>query len=206
MSASRPSSPASPPVVRTAARWISRGLPRGLARWLTLCGSLAAAAPGCATSTVLFTPDEDPMPLLEGELNAAESTLDVAIYTFTYQPIADLLVEAKLRGVKVRVLVDEHQSRLPSADDNGGAVGQFEILDDLESEGIAVCRRPGEDGGIVHHKFAVVDDRTVITGSYNFTEAATLRNLENLLVLSDPNLAQQYGEAFQALWSCNGGE
>lgn len=171
-----------------------------------VCAMVALGASGCATSTVLFTPEEDPMPLLEAELNAAEDTLDVAIYTFTHQPIADLLVEAKLRGVKVRVLVDEHQSRLPSADDNGGAVGQYEILEDLESEGVAVCRRPGDDGGILHHKFAVIDTRTVLTGSYNFTEAATLRNLENLLVLSDPALAEQYGEAFQSLWSCNGGE
>lgn len=170
------------------------------------CSLGGAGLSGCATSTVVFTPEQDPMPLLEGELNAAEDTLDVAIYTFTYQPIADLLVEAKLRGVAVRVLVDEHQSRLPSADDNGGAVGQYEILEDLESEGLRVCRRPGEDGGILHHKFAVVDDRTVVTGSYNFTEAATQRNLENLLVLSDPNLAEQYGSAFQTLWSCNGSD
>lgn len=143
------------------------------------------------------------MPLLEGEIAAAESTLDVAIYTFTHQPIADLLVEAKLRGIKVRVLVDEHQSRLPAADESGGAVGQFEVLEDLESEGVSVCRRPGAAGGILHHKFAVVDETTVITGSYNFTEAATERNLENLLVLTDDHLALQYAEAFKSLWSCN---
>ncbi len=181
-----------------------RGAPRAVAALLFGLGG--ALVSGCATSTVVFTPEQDPLPLLEGELNAAEDTLDVAIYTFTYQPIADLLVEAKLRGVAVRVMVDEHQSRLPSADENGGAVGQYEIIEDLESEGVRVCKRPGEDGGILHHKFAVVDDRTVITGSYNFTEAATERNLENLLVLSDPNLAEQYGSAFQSLWSCNGSE
>jgi len=182
--------------------------PRGAPRAVTalLCGLGGALVSGCATSTVVFTPEQDPLPLLEGELNAAEDTLDVAIYTFTYQPIADLLVEAKLRGVAVRVMVDEHQSRLPSADENGGAVGQYEIVEDLESEGVRVCKRPGEDGGILHHKFAVIDDRTVITGSYNFTEAATERNLENLLVLSDPNLAEQYAAAFQSLWSCNGSD
>ncbi len=157
---------------------------------------------GCASTTVLFTPADDPMPLLAGELNAAQESVDVAIYTFTYDPIADLLVEAKMRGAVVRVLVDEHQSRLPAADQSGGAVGQFELLEDLEEEGVRVCRRPGEDGGILHHKFAVIDNRTVVTGSYNFTDAATNRNLENLMVLSDPMLAEQFGAAFADLWSC----
>lgn len=162
----------------------------------------SAALSGCATTTVVFTPDDDPMPLLAGELNAAQETVDVAIYTFTYAPIADLLIEAKLRGAKVRVLVDEHQSRLPSADANGGAIGQYELMEELEDEGVTVCRRPGEDGGILHHKFAVIDSRTVVTGSYNFTDAATNRNLENLMVLSDPMLAEQFGSAFADLWSC----
>lgn len=161
-----------------------------------------AVLAGCATTTVLFTPEEDPMPLLEGELNAAEETIDVAIYTFTYEPIADLLIEAKLRGVKVRVLVDEHQSRLPSADESGGAVGQFELLEELEEEGVTVCRRPGDDGGILHHKFAVIDGKTLLNGSYNFTDAATNRNLENLMVFSDPAIAEQFSAAFKQLWSC----
>ena len=157
---------------------------------------------GCASTTVVFTPADDPMPLLEGELNAAQESVDVAIYTFTYDPIADLLIEARMRGAKVRVLVDEHQSRLPAADQSGGAVGQFELLEDLEEEGVTVCRRPGEDGGILHHKFAVIDRQTVVTGSYNFTDAATNRNLENLMVLSDPMLAEQFASAFSDLWSC----
>ena len=171
-----------------------------------LIGGLAAAAlsgPGCASSTVVFTPADDPIPLLQGELEAAEERLVLAIYTFNYPPIAYMLVEAKLRGVKVRVIADAGQS-YPPASEGGGAIGQADLLADLESEGIPVCRRGGEDGGIMHHKFAVVDRRTVVTGSYNFTESATLRNLENLLVLSDPTLAVQYADAFDGLWSCNG--
>ena len=47
-----------------------------------------------------------------------------------------------------------------------------------------------------HHKFAIFDGRLLVTGSYNWTDAAESRNLENALFLDDPALIARYGEWF----------
>jgi len=157
---------------------------------------------GCSSQQVFFTPFEDALSVLEPELASATETIDVAMYTFTHETIAGYLIDAHLRGAKVRLLVDYGQS-LPPAADGGGAVGQLDLVNNLEDEGITVCRRGGEDGGIMHHKFAVIDSERVITGSYNFTPSATERNLENLLVIADPAMAANYAAAFEEAWSCD---
>jgi len=46
-----------------------------------------------------------------------------------------------------------------------------------------------------------VDDTTVITGSFNFSDNARDQNDENLLIISDPDLAAQYTGEFQRLWA-----
>jgi phosphatidylserine/phosphatidylglycerophosphate/cardiolipin synthase-like enzyme len=45
---------------------------------------------------------------------------------------------------------------------------------------------------IAHNKVMVIDSRTVITGSFNFTKAAEESNAENLLVIDDAELAKKY--------------
>ena len=50
-------------------------------------------------------------------------------------------------------------------------------------------------------KFIVVDGETVETGSFNFTAGAEKRNAENVVVLNDPAIAEQYGREWERLWS-----
>ena len=59
-----------------------------------------------------------------------------------------------------------------------------------------------EDGNcyVLHSKTMVIDDRTVITGSYNFTDSANKSNDENLLIIDDPGLAQQYLAEFNRIY------
>ncbi len=52
----------------------------------------------------------------------------------------------------------------------------------------------------MHHKFAVVDGRSVATGSFNYTLSADGKNYENLLIVTDPALAGQYTSAFDEIW------
>ena len=59
-----------------------------------------------------------------------------------------------------------------------------------------------EDGNCynLHHKVIVIDARTVITGSYNFTGSAERDNDENLVVTDDANLVRVFGLQFEKLW------
>lgn len=53
----------------------------------------------------------------------------------------------------------------------------------------------------MHHKFAVIDGQTVITGSYNWSDNADDNNFENIVVIQYPDLAAAYTEQFDSIWN-----
>jgi phosphatidylserine/phosphatidylglycerophosphate/cardiolipin synthase-like enzyme len=132
------------------------------------------------------------------EIEAAKRELLVAVYAFTSDDLAGALVQAKRRGVAVQVVVDREFDR-----SNQNSQGKF-----LDAQKIPVRRISGatskigdNDSGLMHQKFAIVDRRIVVTGSYNWTHSAENRNDENLLVFRDASpLAEEYRKAFFRLW------
>lgn len=149
---------------------------------------------GCTSRQVYFSAaGDDPEGAIVTEFAAATETIDVAIYTFTSANIQAALANAMANNnVAVRVVADAGQST--TIDD------QITAMAALEAAGADVQLKNGFGGGIMHHKFAVIDGQTVLTGSFNWTRSAEYDNDENLLVLSDPNLATAYHDAFQELW------
>ena len=55
----------------------------------------------------------------------------------------------------------------------------------------------------MHHKFAILDNHTVLTGSYNWTPESEEQNYENLLVLREPAQVEAYQREFEALWEAS---
>ena len=53
----------------------------------------------------------------------------------------------------------------------------------------------------MHHKFAVIDKKTLINGSFNWTRAAITGNFENLLITDDTHVVQAYLRQFEKLWT-----
>ncbi|MEL6343369.1 MAG: phospholipase D-like domain-containing protein [Myxococcota bacterium] len=143
---------------------------------------------------VWFSPDASLTDQLVGEMNAAANTLDVAIYTFTSEPIRDAMIDAGTRGVTVRAVIDSSEF---------GAVNDS-IARDLDAANVQVRRLGGFSNTTsdpkMHHKFAVVDDQAVISGSFNYTYSADEANHENLMLIRDPALAGQFTSAFNELW------
>src|SRR5437867_12777356 len=80
---------------------------------------------------------------------------------------------------------------------NAGGTGA--AFNRLKAGGVDVL----EDGNcyILHHKVIVIDERTVITGSYNFTGSAEKDNDENMVIVDDPNQARAYLEEFQRVYA-----
>ncbi len=159
---------------------------------LVFAGMLLA---GCTSSQAYFSAEHDIASVINGEFQASESTIHLAIYTFTNADIRDAIFDAAaVRGVRVSICADAGQTYTLS--------DQREALRMLaEDAGVDVRVADGFGGGIMHHKLAIIDDRTVLTGSFNYTRSANEINDENLVVLSSPELAARYEQAFQELWS-----
>jgi phosphatidylserine/phosphatidylglycerophosphate/cardiolipin synthase-like enzyme len=105
----------------------------------------------------------------------------VQAYSFTSAPIAKVLVEAHRRGVEVKVILEQKCEYAPLL------LGHFS----------GAHGRAGVDRRRARHranKVMVIDEATVITGSFNFTKAAEEHNAENLLIIHDPVLAARYTE------------
>ena len=130
--------------------------------------------------------------MLNSVIAKSREEVRVAVYAFTRRSIAKSLVEAKKRGVQVRVLVDASQSR---------NAHQKKILTRLRQARIPVRIIQLGKWSSMHHKFIIVDDRRVATGSFNYTSSASTRHAENLLVVFSEAVAKKYGEAWQRLWA-----
>lgn len=134
---------------------------------------------------VCFTPAMQCLPLIETALREAKNSIYVQAYSLTSKPIAEALIAAHQRGLKVQVIADRGQIN-----------ARFSQVFPLKEAGISVWI----DGvqGLQHNKIIIIDDSKLICGSYNFSNAAENRNAENLLVISDPKLAKQYLENWQS--------
>ena len=121
-----------------------------------------------------------------GAVGAAVENLDIdGGATNTH---IDALIDAMGRSVAVRVVMDPWEAN-------------EDVIKALDDAGVPVRCRVGHDGGIMHHKFAVLDEQAVISGSFNYTDAASTRNDESLMILQDPAQAAQYTSAFEELWA-----
>lgn len=127
-------------------------------------------------------------------ISRAKRELHIAVYSFTRKAIAEALVEARRRGVKVRLKMDAHQAKSKFAS------YALQALKDGKIEPQRIVMPPY---CAMHHKFLVVDRYLVVTGSYNFTSKATKENYENVVRIADPAIARRFVEAWEAVESRN---
>lgn len=137
---------------------------------------------------VCFSPKGSCTDLIVNTLGQAKATVHVQAYSFTSKPIAQALADARGRGVVVETILDKGQR---TEDDTQAGL--------LVQAGIPV--RIDAKHSIAHNKVMIIDDETVITGSFNFTQNAEERNAENLLVIRDKTLAAKYEANWQKHWA-----
>jgi phosphatidylserine/phosphatidylglycerophosphate/cardiolipin synthase-like enzyme len=140
------------------------------------------ATPASVTSH--FSPKGGCTEAVVKELHAARREILVLAYSFSSKPIAQALIDAKTRGVKVEILLDRSNEAEAYSD-----------LPFLMEQGLA----PLIDGqhAIAHNKVMVIDRRTLLTGSFNFTHQAEMENAENLLIIKGhPELVSRYCQDF----------
>lgn len=155
--------------------------------YLAYSSPVASVLPASASTEVGFSPGNAES-LVVQTIEAAKSSILVAAYSFTSKPIAKALLQAHKRGVSIRVVVDKSQKK-----------ERYTSATFLSNVGIPV--RVDSHYAIMHNKFMVVDERTVETGSFNYSAAAATRNAENVIVIREnPTVANVYQREWQRLW------
>jgi phosphatidylserine/phosphatidylglycerophosphate/cardiolipin synthase-like enzyme len=133
---------------------------------------------------VFFSPNNGSTEAIVREIDRARSELLVQAYSFTSAPIAQALLKAHKRGVKVAVILDKSQK-----------TQKYSSATFLTNAGIPTFI--DDKHAIAHNKIILVDRSVVITGSFNFTKAAEEKNAENLLIIRSKELAKPYLENWQ---------
>jgi len=132
---------------------------------------------------VYFSPKGGCTEAVVRTISEARQTILVQAYSFTSAPIAAALVAASRKGVRVEAVLDKSNK-----------TGKYSEADFLVNSRIPTWI--DERHAIAHNKVMVIDNSTVITGSFNFTKAAEESNAENLLILRSPELPARYTANF----------
>ena len=141
----------------------------------------------CPSSQAYFSSIDDCVGVIVDLFVEARRSAEICVFTITDDRIADAIVRAHKRGLAIRIVTD---------DDKAGDLGSD--IDRLASLGIET--KQDRTDRHMHHKFAIFDQSTLLTGSYNWTRGAADRNLENLIVTADPRLLRAFGHEFDRLW------
>jgi phosphatidylserine/phosphatidylglycerophosphate/cardiolipin synthase-like enzyme len=150
--------------------------------------------------TILFSPDDDPDDYLLKTILKANETLDIMMFTFgSNSPLLSGVINryyavksingkpTKTPKVKVRVAMEKSQARYWSAYPALLSIG---IPVKLESKKAKL-----------HHKVGIIDNKTTIIGSYNWTLSANEENDENIIIIGNSDIANYFTEAFDELWN-----
>ncbi|MFA5927809.1 MAG: phospholipase D family protein [Candidatus Margulisiibacteriota bacterium] len=155
---------------------------------LLILGLILSLTIAVFATQVYFSPNGGCQAAIIREISKANSTIDIAMYYFTEREIAQELVKAKDRKVAIRVLLDPSQEKQ-----------KFSKSRYLLNKGITVKYDTG--AGLMHNKFAIIDKKALITGSFNWTATAEARNAENLLIMNDAELISKYQARYEMLWN-----
>ena len=131
-----------------------------------------------------FCPEDDCQGKVMEELRKVKSSVKFMTFSFTDHEIASLLVSLQQRGVAVSGIAEGQRREMP-----------FEQYPYLVSQGVPVVFE--NSSAIFHHKVFIIDDMTVVTGSYNPTSAGTSANDENVLIIHDYAVARRFSEEFE---------
>jgi mitochondrial cardiolipin hydrolase len=134
-----------------------------------------------------FSPGDSCRNSITKQISTATQDLLVCVFTISDDLITQSLIAAHRRGVNIRLITDNEKSF-----DKGSDIAQ------LASEGIAL--RMDTTPNHMHHKFMVVDQHSVLTGSYNWTRSAARFNHENIIVTRDPSTVRTFIHEFNKLW------
>jgi phosphatidylserine/phosphatidylglycerophosphate/cardiolipin synthase-like enzyme len=137
---------------------------------------------------IYFASEDEVIDRLLPLLAQAQTSIRFMAFSFTHDGMEQTMLARAAAGVDVQGIFE-----------NRGSLTEFSALTPLYCAGISV--RQDGNPGTFHHKVIVIDGKTLITGSLNFSANADQNNDENTLVVVDNNLAGLYLDEFDRRWA-----
>lgn len=140
---------------------------------------------------VYFSPDDHVQAALVDLLDQAQKSINFLAYSFTADPLSDVIRKRAKAGVKVSGVMESEQviSNIGSEFDVFKAAGL-----DIHLDG---------NKGQMHHKVMIIDGQIVVMGSYNFSASAEKTNDENVIIIYSPEIAGQYQKEFLRVYKAS---
>jgi phosphatidylserine/phosphatidylglycerophosphate/cardiolipin synthase-like enzyme len=139
------------------------------------------------SSEAFFSPGESCRNSIIQQISRGISRLRICVFTISDDTITNAIVMAHKKGLDVKIITDNDKSL-----DLGSDVGR------LAQEGIVV--KMDNTSNHMHHKFMVVDEKMLLTGSYNWTQSAARFNHENIMLTTDEKTVRLFMNEFDRLW------
>lgn len=130
-----------------------------------------------------FCPEDNCKLQVINALKLAEKSIYFMTYSFTDEDIGNLLYNKNYLGLDIKGVFEKKQ------------ISDYSRYEDLKEVSII-----DKNTYTMHHKVFIIDNKTVITGSYNPTKNANERNDENILIIHEKDIAEKYIEEFNYLW------
>ena len=132
-----------------------------------------------AAYSLCFTPGGQCTQLIVQAILSAKKYVEVQAYSFTSNSIIQALVKMHQKGIDIFILLDKSNIGAP-----------YSVIDTLNENHIPYLIDTQPE--IAHNKVLIIDNETVMTGSFNFTKAAQNYYAENVLIIHDADLAEAY--------------
>ncbi len=133
-----------------------------------------------------FCPEDNCKLQVINTLKEANNSIYFMTYSFTDQDIANLIWNKNYLGLDVKGIMEKRQN------------SKYSMYEDLEEFTIF-----DKNPYTMHHKVFIIDNKTIITGSYNPTKNANEKNDENILIIRDKKIAEKYVDEFNRLYFFN---
>jgi len=137
---------------------------------------------------IYFSPDDGVLDQLAAVLNTAEDSIYFLAFSFTSNALGDIVREKEVAGLTIKGVMDREQV----------LSNQGTEYDPFKQAKVDV--RLDGNPGLMHHKVFIIDGKIVVFGSYNFSQSAEERNDENLVIVYNEAIAQQFLLEFQRVW------
>jgi phosphatidylserine/phosphatidylglycerophosphate/cardiolipin synthase-like enzyme len=127
-------------------------------------------------------------------IDLAKNDIKISIYTFTHKKIAKRLKKAAARGVNIEIIFDKKESKSKSGKSMITYLAKYKNVKTYKLKGLRSKNK--KYSGIMHIKMAVIDSKTLIFGSANWTYSAFSKNYETLFITKDYQKAKKFLEFF----------
>lgn len=136
---------------------------------------------------VFFSPGNECRDAIIHQLQQSVSSLRICVFTISDDRITEEILYRHSMGISIQIITDNDKC--------------YDLGSDIEKlckAGIEV--KVDKTPYHMHHKFAVIDNKTVLTGSYNWTRSAALYNHENIVLSTDKQVVKKFRNEFEKLW------